>query len=123
MLHALGRRISTRRKKGEIMARATTTQGYKSHVMTEHDEIRKWAEARGGFPAHVTRTGNKHDMGMIRIDFPGFSGEQSLERISWEQWFEKFEEKNLALVVENQPPEGDKARFNKLISREHAKQD
>jgi hypothetical protein len=105
------------------MARATTTKGHKSHVLTDHEEIRKWVEARGGFPAHVTRTGDADDVGLIRIDFPGYSGEQSLEHISWEQWFEKFEEKKLALIVENQPPEGAKGRFNKLISREHAQQD
>jgi hypothetical protein len=41
---------------------------------------------------------------MIRIDFPGFRGEQTLEPVSWEEWFKKFEEKEPALVVENQPP-------------------
>src|ERR671938_1717511 len=100
---------------------AQTTSGtHKSRTLTDHEEIRQWAEARGGRPAHVKRTGGEADVGMIRIDFPGYSGEESLEPISWEQWFEKFEEKDLALVVENQPPEGDKARFNKLVSRHHS---
>lgn len=103
------------------MARTTTSSTQKSRILTNHDEIRKWAEARGGHPARVKRTGGGDDVGMIRIDFPGYSGEQSLEPISWEQWFEKFEEKDLALVVENQSPEGDKARFNKLVSRQNAK--
>jgi hypothetical protein len=99
----------------------TTSGSHKSLVLTDHEEIRKWIEARGGRPAHVKRTGGGDDVGMIRIDFPGYSGEGSLEPISWEQWFEKFEEKNLALVVEKQPPEGDKGRFNKLVSRHNAK--
>jgi hypothetical protein len=99
----------------------TTSGSHKSVVLTDHEEIRKWVETRGGRPAHVKRTGGGDDVGMIRIDFPGYSGEQSLEPISWEEWFEKFEEKDLALVVENQPPEGDKARFNKLVSRQNAK--
>src|SRR5919199_3191805 len=104
------------------MARSTTSGTHKSQILTDHDDIRRWAEARGGIPARVKRTGGDDDVGMIRINFPGYSGEQSLEPISWEQWFEKFDEKELALVVERQPPEGDKGRFNKLINRHHAKQ-
>ena len=103
------------------MARTAASSAHKSRILTDHEEIRQWAEARGGRPAHVKRTGGGDDVGMIRIDFPGYSGEESLEPISWEQWFEKFEEKDLALVVENQPPGGDKARFNKLVSRHNAK--
>ena len=108
------------RKGGKTMARPTTSGSKRSQEMTDHEEIRQWAEARGGFPARVKGTGGEDDVGMIRIDFPGYSGEGSLERISWEEWFEKFEERELALVVENQPPEGDKARFNKLVSRHHS---
>jgi hypothetical protein len=101
------------------MARPTTSGSKRSQEMTDHEEIRQWAEDRGGFPARVKGTGGEDDVGMIRIDFPGYSGEGSLERITWEEWFDKFEERELALVVENQPPEGDKARFNKLVSRHH----
>jgi len=36
---------------------------------------------------------------MIRLDFPGYSGERSLEPIDWDDWFDKFEESNLALLV------------------------
>lgn len=104
------------------MARPTTSGSQQSRALIDHEEIRQWAEARSGSPAHVKRTGGEDDVGMIRIDFPGYSGEGSLEHISWEEWFQKFEEKELALIVENQPPEGDKGRFNKLVSRHSAKQ-
>jgi hypothetical protein len=104
----------------DIMARSTTSKAHKSRTLTDHEEIKTWAEARGGHPARVKRTGDADDVGMIRIDFPGYSGEQSLEHISWEQWFEKFDEKDLALVIENESPEGAKARFNKLVSRHNA---
>jgi len=53
---------------------------------------------------------------MIRIDFPGYSGQQSLEPITWEEWFEKFDEKKLALIYRDQD------RFNKLVSRETAEE-
>jgi hypothetical protein len=81
---------------------------------TDHAEIRRWAEANGGRPARVKGTGDGNDVGMIRIDFPGYSGEQSLEPITWEEWFEKFDEKGLALIYRDQD------RFNKLVSRECA---
>ena len=34
-------------------------------VTTDHDEIRKWAEARGGRPAAVRRTHSKDNVGII----------------------------------------------------------
>jgi len=39
-------------------------------VTTDHDEIREWAEARGGRPAAVRRTHSKDNVGIIRIEFP-----------------------------------------------------
>ena len=45
-----------------------------SHTTTDHDEIRKWAEARGGKPATVKRTESDGEAGVLRIDFPGYSG-------------------------------------------------
>jgi hypothetical protein len=83
---------------------------------TNHDEIRQWVEDRGGFPACVCGAGGKEDTGMIRIDFPGYSGSESLKRISWDDWFEKFEEKNLAFLHQDEK-DGKQSRFSKLVSR------
>ena len=30
---------------------------------------------------------------MLRLDFPGYTGEDKLEEISWDEFFEKFEER------------------------------
>jgi anaerobic selenocysteine-containing dehydrogenase len=89
-----------------------------SKTTTNHEEIRKWAEQRNGKPAHVKRTGGADDVGILRIDFPGYSGEGKLEEISWEQFFEKFDEQELALVYQEKTAEGQKSNFNKLVSRE-----
>ncbi|HEX4228093.1 MAG TPA: hypothetical protein VHZ07_05445 [Bryobacteraceae bacterium] len=91
-----------------------------SKTTQDHDEIRKWAEARGGKPSHVKRTGSKDDVGILRIDFPGYSGEGSLEPITWEQFFEKFDERNLALVCQEKTASGELSNFNKLVSAEDA---
>jgi hypothetical protein len=55
---------------------------------------------------------------MIRLDFPGYSGAQSLEPISWEEWFQKFDDNNLALLYEETLASGQKSNFNKIVSRE-----
>jgi hypothetical protein len=85
---------------------------------TDHEFIRSWAEQRGGHPARVIGTGGNGDVGMIRIDFPGYSGEGSLEEISWDEFFDKFEEKNLALLYQEETSGGEQSNFNKLVSRD-----
>jgi hypothetical protein len=51
------------------MASATTT--------TNHDEIRKWAEARGGRPTIVADTDdNGRSGGILRIDFKDPDGDR-----------------------------------------------
>jgi ferritin-like metal-binding protein YciE len=94
--------------------------GGSAQPLTDHEQIRQWAEERGGTPACVRGTGDKGDIGMLRIDFPGYSGEQSLQPIEWEDWFEKFDERGLALIVQDKTARGQKSNFNKLISREGA---
>jgi hypothetical protein len=69
----------------------------------------------------VRGTGGGEDVGMIRLDFPGFSGEQSLEHIEWDDWLQKFDESGLALLVQDTTADGQQSNFNKLISRETAK--
>ncbi len=88
----------------------------------DHEEIRRWAEERGGKPSHVQRTGTGEDVGILRIDFPGYSGEGSLEPITWEQWFDKFDEQGLSLIYEEETAGGERSNFNKIVSAETAKQ-
>src|SRR6188472_649548 len=93
----------------------------KSHTTTDHEEIRNWVESRGGTPACVKGTGNPDDAGVLRIDFPGYSGEQSLQPMDWEEWFEKFDSANLAFLYQEQTSDGDPSRFSKLVSRPQGK--
>jgi ferritin-like metal-binding protein YciE len=94
------------------------------HTTTDHDFIRQWVEERGGWPARVKGTGGKGDPGLIRVDFPGWSGEGSLERIEWEEWFQGFDANNLAFLHRDMSHGGDDLdRFNKLISRDNATDD
>lgn len=89
-----------------------------SHVTTDHDEIRRWVEQRGGRPARVRGTGSQKDPGLLRIDFPGYSGEDSLEEISWDEFFQKFDSNQLALVIQETTSGGENSHFNKIVSRD-----
>lgn len=96
------------------MALSKTTQ--------DHDEIRQWAEARGGKPADVASTEKNGQTGIIRIEFPGAvnANDSALKEISWDEFFEKFDASGLALVYQEQTAEGATSNFNKLIHPENA---
>jgi hypothetical protein len=91
-----------------------------SNITIDHDTIRQWVEARGGRPARVRQTGGSGDPGVIRIDMPGYSGQDSLEPISWEEFFDKFEENHLAFVYQDTTAAGQRSHFNKLVDRQEA---
>ncbi len=114
-----GRTHSSRNSEGRTQRSSQTQSSSKrvSKATIDHEEIRRWAEDRGAHPACVRRTGGEGDIGMIRLDFPGYSGAQSLEEISWEDFFQKFDENRLALVYEEATASGQKSNFNKLVKR------
>jgi hypothetical protein len=91
-------------------------------VTTDHDEIRKWAETRGARPATVRSTHSKDGTGIIRIEFPGAPNakDDNLEEITWDEFFEKFDEANLALLYQEETASGQRSNFNKLVGREIA---
>ena len=98
------------------MASNTTTGNTKT--TTDHEEIRRWVEARGGKPATVRGTCNGDEAGVLRIDFPGGAGEDQLEHISWNEWFEKFDENQLAFLYQEEKASGEDSTFFKLVSRD-----
>ncbi|HEY7302319.1 MAG TPA: hypothetical protein VH684_30865 [Xanthobacteraceae bacterium] len=85
-----------------------------AETTTDHNTIRKWAESKGGKPAAVDRTHKKGDVGIIRIMFPKNpqSEHEALVEIPWDEFFQEFEKKRLALVYEKD------SLFSKLVSRE-----
>lgn len=89
------------------MTTATTT--------TNHDTIRRWAEARDGHPARVQGTGKG---GILRIDFN--EPEDGLERIDWNEFFRIFDESNLTFLYQEEGDNGSTSRFNKLIDRDRS---
>jgi hypothetical protein len=88
-----------------------------SKTTTDHDEIRRWVEEHDGAPASVKGTGRGGDAGVLRIDFPGGAGEESLEHLSWEDWFREFEDNDLAFLYQEHKASGEDSTFFKLVAR------
>lgn len=94
------------------MAKAKST----AKKTTNHAEIRRWAESRGGRPASVQGTGAEDEPGILRIDFAG--DDARLDDITWDEFFEKFEDAKLALLYQKETAQGDESHFAKLVRRE-----
>ena len=108
--------MATKTKSRSSSSRSSNRKGA-GKTTTSHETIRQWVEDRGGKPACVKGTGGGGDTGMLRIDFPGYSGATSLKRIDWDEWFEKFDEKDLAFLYQDRTASGRRSNFNKLIDR------
>jgi hypothetical protein len=83
----------------------------KSTVLTDHDEIRRWVEERGGRPMRVKDTASKEGGGVLRFDFG--EPDEGLEEIEWDEFFEIFDDRDLGVLCGTEA----KSRFNKLIDR------
>lgn len=91
-----------------------------SKVTTNHDEIQRWVEERGGSPARVKGTAEEGVGGLLRIDYPGYTGEERLEKITWQEFFAAFDDNRLAFLYQDKLESGETSRFSKLIDRESA---
>ncbi len=109
---------TTGSRRAAAKPRRPSPRGARGNITTDHEFIRTWVEERQGRPARVKATGGGEDPGILRIDFPGYSGETSLEEIPWEEFFEKFEENGLAFLYQEKTARGQMSRFNKLVSRD-----
>ena len=105
---------TTSASRGGKSTSSRTSGSSSAETTTDHNVIQRWVEERGGFPAAVKQTHKQNDPGILRIDFPGYSGEDSLEQISWDEWFTGFEANKLAFLCDEDP----NSRFSKLISRD-----
>lgn len=80
---------------------------------TKHDEIRKWAEKRGGRPSKISTKGHKG--GILRIDFG--EKEEAFEEIGWDEFFKIFDDNKLAFLHQDKTADGETSRFNKFVER------
>ena len=87
-----------------------------SKTTTDHDEIKKWAEERGGRPTVVHGT-ESDDSGLLRIDFA--EKDEKLDEISWEDFFRIFDENDLEFLYQDKTKSGDTSRFFKFVRNDN----
>jgi len=100
---------------GTQSKRSSRSRAGSAQATRDHAEIRRWVEERGGAPASVRGTARGGQAGLLRIDFPGYSGERTLQHIDWDDWFEKFDEENLQFLYQDRTKDGRESRFFKLV--------
>ncbi len=92
------------------MARGQAT----TRTTTNREEIRRWVESKGGWPARVKAPNAAAIPGFFASISRADSGAETLKKMSWDDWFRWFDKKKLAFL--HQPT----TRFSKLIARETA---
>jgi hypothetical protein len=88
-----------------------------TRTTTDHDEIREWVEQHDGKPASIRGTEEGEAAGVLRIDFPGGAGDDVMEEISWDDWFAKFDQNDLAFLYQEHKASGEDSTFFKLVNR------
>ncbi|MGK9164873.1 hypothetical protein KXR53_01165 [Inquilinus limosus] len=100
------------------MATRHQTESSVAQETRDHDTIRRWAEERGAVPTTVrgTERGGE-EAGVLRFDFvgDGQKRDESLEEISWEEFFEKFDEAGLTFLHQDRTADGQISRFCKFV--------
>ncbi len=86
-----------------------------SRTTTDHETIRKWATDRQGRPATVKATGDDGHAGVLRIDFG--PRDEGLDDIGWDEFFQKFDESDLAFLYQDRTKDGKVSRFHKFVRR------
>ncbi|KMQ50197.1 1,4-alpha-glucan branching enzyme [Chitinispirillum alkaliphilum] len=90
-----------------------------SKMTTDHRVIRRWVEKHGGRPAVVKDSCTTHEeAGVIRIFFPDEESGENLESITWDKFFEKFDQANLAFIYSDGELSADSNRFFKIVSQD-----
>lgn len=96
---------------------------HQSHVTTDHDTIRTWAESRDGKPAAVAETHRKGDAGILRILFSDEAEEDGLEAVPWDEFFKTFDDRGLAFLYQEETKGGGSpSRFHKFVDRSQHKE-
>jgi hypothetical protein len=78
--------------------------------------IRHWADQRSALPATIPGADAEDRPTDLRFDFEG-SGDEDLRPISWDDWFEVFDGRDLVFIY-LEPSEGEERNTYRLESAE-----
>lgn len=98
-----------------------------SRILTKPQDIRQWAEARGGYPMLMevpsgskTRTVLQITFGQDALNTGESQGQDrpgGFELVGWDEWIAALEQEGLALRVSDDPSGGREAEFD-FVQRE-----
>ena len=87
-----------------------------SSTTTNFNEIKEWAEARDGKPGKVKNVG-KGKGREFSDRFPRYSGEDTLEEITWDEWYKIFKGEKLEFLYQDETADGKQSWFFKLVNK------
>jgi hypothetical protein len=77
--------------------------------------IKKWAEERKATPATVPGTEHGNDLGVLRLNFPAYGGDD-LQEVSWDEWFKTFDDRKLVFLFQENKADGHQSNFFRFDS-------
>ncbi|NGX85294.1 hypothetical protein [Aequorivita sp. KMM 9714] len=81
-----------------------------------HTTIKNWVEARDGVPAMTEGIANTSMAGkMLRINF--HNNKENLSNISWDVFFEIFDENNFQLLYDDRTIDGKKSNYYQFVKK------
>ncbi|MFC0529127.1 hypothetical protein [Phytohabitans kaempferiae] len=88
----------------------------RSLVTSDHEVIRQWGERRDAAPATISGTEHNGRAGVLTFDFPLGNRGGRLRRITWDEWFRAFDERNLNFLYQEERKDGRQSNFFRLES-------
>lgn len=64
-------------------------------------------------PSTVESTEQNGRPGVLRLNFPGYGG-QNLKEVSWDEWFATFDERRLVFIYQEHKTNGATSNFFRL---------
>jgi hypothetical protein len=90
----------------------------KTKITKDHKLIKEWVVSRGGIPGRVIENeAPTEENGVLDIKFPERTDNKVIP-ITWNEFFTRFEQSNLAFLFEDDNRNGVKSKFFKLIWRD-----
>lgn len=93
-----------------------------SRILTKAEDIRQWAEARGGNPMLMEVPSGTRSRTVLQITFgqdelnsgasQGNDRPGGFELVGWDEWIAALEHENLAVRVSDDPSGGREAEFD-----------
>jgi hypothetical protein len=77
-------------------------------ITLDHVVIQSWAEKHQGIPELIAQRDAGNKVSGLRLDFPGTGDDhdlpetETIENLTWEQFFKEFENLNLAFEYETE---------------------